>query len=108
MDRAPWGNILTIDDSNQELNIDDKVTIVENIFREHIDKHAPLKEIIVKKPINSSWMTDEILSLMDTRDKYKNMYNRYKENFFSIDIKNYVMKSIIKFVEPRLTSLIKL
>ena len=82
MDRAPWGNILTIDDSNQELNIDDKVTIVENIFREHIDKHAPLKEIIVKKPINSSWMTDEILSLMDTRDKYKNMYNRYKENFF--------------------------
>ena len=27
-------------------------------------------------------MTDEILALMDTRDKYKNMYNRYREDFF--------------------------
>ena len=50
IDRAPWGNILTIDDTNQELNIDDKVTIVENIYREHIDKHAPFKEIVIKNP----------------------------------------------------------
>ena len=51
-------------------------------FRENIDKHAPLKEITVKKPIKSFWMTDEILLLMDTRDKYKNMFNRYKDQFF--------------------------
>ena len=82
MDTAPWGNIHTLDENNQEIEIDDKVTIIENIFREHIDNHAPLKEVTIKRPINASWMTDDILSLMDTRDKYKNMFNRYKEDFF--------------------------
>ena len=82
MEIAPWGNIHTLGEDNNEISIDDKVTVLENIFRENIDKHAPLKEITIKKPIKSFWMTDEILHLMDTRDKYKNMFNRYKDQFF--------------------------
>lgn len=82
MERAPWGNILTIDDNNQEIGINDKVTIVENIFKENIDKHAPYKEFLVKRPIKAAWMNDELLSLMDTRDKYKNLFNRFKDDYF--------------------------
>ena len=82
MERAPWGNIHTIDENNLELGINDKVTILENIFKNNIDKHAPYKEFTIKRPINSAWMNDEILSLMDSRDRYKNFYNRYKDDYF--------------------------
>ena len=36
---APWGNIEAVDDDD----IDNKVTIFENIHREIIDKHAPFR-----------------------------------------------------------------
>ena len=58
------------------------MTIVENIFKENIDKHAPYKEFIIKRPIKAAWMTDELLSLMDIRDKYKNLFNRFKDEYF--------------------------
>ena len=82
MERAPWGNLLTQDENGEIIELNDKVTIVENIYREYIDKHAPYKEKIIKRPVNAAWMTDEILALMDTRDKFKNMFNRYKDNYF--------------------------
>ena len=83
MELAPWGNVLTIDEDGSEISIDDKVTIVENIYKEFMDKHAPFKEAIIKRPVKSSWMTDDILEIMDTRDKYKNMFNRYKVDYFN-------------------------
>ena len=82
MQRAHWGNVHTIDDNHQEIGLNEKVTIVENIFRENIDKHAPFKEFMIKRPIKSSWMNEEILTLMDSRDKYKNLFNRFKDDFF--------------------------
>ena len=75
MERAPWGNIHVTDNNGQVIGIDDKVSAVESIFREYIDKHAPYREVVIKRPIKSSWMTDDILALMDNRDKYKNLYN---------------------------------
>ena len=57
--------------------------MVENIYREIMDRHAPYKEITIKRPVKASWMTDEILEIMDTRDKYKNMFNRNREEYFN-------------------------
>ena len=82
MDFAPWGNIFAMDENDQELDLDDKVTVVENIFRENINKHAPFREIKITKPIKAAWMLPEIVCLMDKRDLYKNMFNRYKDDFF--------------------------
>ena len=83
METAPWGNVLTVDEDGSDISIDDKVTVVENIYKEFMEKHAPYKEITIKRPINASWMTEEILEVMDTRDKYKNMFNRYQEDYFN-------------------------
>ena len=82
METAPWGNIHTLNDNNEEISLDDKVTILENIYKENIGRHAPLREVTIKRPIRPSWMTDEITEIMDNRDKFKNMYNSYKDDFF--------------------------
>lgn len=74
MERAPWGNILAVDDND----IDNKVTIFENIHREVIDKHAPFRTFRITRPA-SPWLTDEIKKLMDDRDKYKNKFNKDKK-----------------------------
>jgi hypothetical protein len=82
LERAPWGNILTVDENNMDIDINDKVTIIENIYKDSIEKHAPYREFTIKRPIKSSWMSEEILALMDTRDKYKNFFNRFKDDYF--------------------------
>ena len=74
MEIAPWGNILAVDDND----IDNKVTIFENIHREIIDKHAPYRTFRVTRPA-SPWLNDEIKNLMDNRDKYKNKFNKDKK-----------------------------
>ena len=82
MERAPWGNVLTIGEDNQPISLNDKVTVLENIYKDCMDKHASYKEITIKRPVKASWMTDEILSVMDNRDKYKNLFNRFKDSYF--------------------------
>ena len=87
MEIAPWGNIHTIGEDGQEIDLNDKVTVIENIFKENIDKHAPFRTVSIKRPINASWMTDDILELMDKRDLFKNLYNNYKEDLFQNEFK---------------------
>ena len=70
MEKAPWGNILAVADDD----IDNKVTIFENIYSEIINKHAPYRIFRVTRPA-SPWLTDDIRKLMDTRDQYKNKFN---------------------------------
>ena len=71
MEDAPWGNILFMDDAD----IDNKVTIFENIHRDIIDKHAPFRSFRVTRPA-TPWFNDHINKLMDTRDQYKNKFNK--------------------------------
>ena len=73
MEMAPWGNILAVADDD----IDNKVTIFENIHREIIDKHAPFRTFRVTRPA-SPWLNEDIKNLMDNRDKYKNKFNSDK------------------------------
>lgn len=70
IEMAPWGNILAVADSD----IDNKVTIFENIYKDIIDKHAPFRTFRVTRPA-TPWFTDEIKKLMDDRDRYKNKFN---------------------------------
>ena len=67
---APWGNILAVADDD----IDNKVVIFENIYLDIINKHAPFRTFRVTRPA-SPWLTDEIIKLMDDRDRYKNKLN---------------------------------
>ena len=106
---APWGNIEAVDDDD----IDNKVTIFENIHRDIIDKHAPFRTFRVTRPA-TPWFTDEIKDLMDERDKYKNKFNKDKrpetELLFK-DLRNKVThairKSKIKCFNDRINTKIK-
>ena len=77
MEKAPWGNIY----SCEENEIDQQVTIIENIYTEIIDKHAPMRRIKIRKPAPTQWINDEIIQAMDQRDKYKAKFNKYKDPF---------------------------
>ena len=74
MEVAPWGNILAVADDD----IDNKVTIFENIHRDIIDKHAPFRTFRVTRPA-SPWLNDKIKNLMDDRDKQKDKFNHDKK-----------------------------
>ena len=75
MELAPWGNVLAV----REEEVDNQVTIIENIFNEIIDRHAPFRTFTIKQP-PTPWLTPSIKSLMDLRDKEKNKFNITKNN----------------------------
>ena len=56
-------------------NIDEATMQFEKIYTDAINKHAPFREVTVTKPVTASWLTDEIISLMDLRDKFKLKHN---------------------------------
>ena len=92
MAAAPWGNIYAVDDDD----VDNKVTIFENIHREIIDKHAPMRTFRVTRPA-TPWLTDEIKKIMDERDRYKNKFNKEKKTETEIifkDLRNKVTHAI--------------
>ena len=70
---APWGNIYTV----PEDEIDDQVTILENVFRDVVDQVAPFKTFRVTRP-PTPWMTEEMKTKMHERDKLR---AQYKSNF---------------------------
>ena len=109
MELAPWGNILFVDDTD----IDNKVTIFENIHREIIDKHAPFRTFRVTRPA-TPWFNENIQSLMDNRDKYKNKFNIDKnketEEIYKIlrnNVTQAIRKEKIKMFNDRINTKIK-
>ena len=77
MEKAPWGNIY----APHEDEIDQQVSILENIYTDIIERHAPMRRVKVRNPTPTPWITDEIIEAMDQRDKYKSKYNLYKDPF---------------------------
>ena len=109
MELAPWGNIEAVDDDD----IDNKVTIFENIHRDIINKHAPFRTFRVTRPA-APWLTDEVKELMDDRDKYKNKFNIDKKPETELlfkDLRNKVTHAIrqskIKCFNDRINTKIK-
>ena len=70
---APWELIFAVNEDE----VDNKATIFENYFRDIIDKHAPMKTFTVKYP-KAPWLTDNIKTHMDERDRQKNKFNNIK------------------------------
>ena len=66
------------DEAVDDDDVDNKVTIFENIHKDVINKHAPFRTFRVTRPA-APWLTDEIKELMDERDRYKNKFNRNKQ-----------------------------
>ena len=75
MEKAPWGNIY----APHEDEIDQQVSILENIYTDIIEKHAPMRKVKVRNPSPTPWITDEIIEAMDQRDKYKCKFNHYRD-----------------------------
>ena len=75
MEHAPWGNIY----SCEENEIDQQVIVLENIYKDIIEKHAPMRQVKIWKPIPTQWLNDDIIKAMDQRDKYKAKFNKYKD-----------------------------
>ena len=75
MEKAPWGNIY----SCEENEIDQQVTVLENIYLDIIEKHAPMRTFKIRKPLPTQWINDDIIKAMDQRDKYKAKFNKYKD-----------------------------
>ena len=74
MELGHWGNIYAVDESD----IDSQVTIVENIFTEIINKHAPFRTFKAKHP-PSPWLNEKIKQMMGDRDTLKNTFNINKD-----------------------------
>lgn len=63
---APWGCLSAFDYGD----LDNKITVIENIYRDIMDKHCPKVEMRVTHPTSSAWRTDEIKQLQNDRDRY--------------------------------------
>ena len=84
---APWGQIYSPEnpdilfhnpeDADPKNIVNNQVTILENVFRNVVDKVAPFKTCRVTRPA-SPWLTDEIKVKMNERDKLR---AKYKSNF---------------------------
>ena len=84
MRNAPWNDIHVA----VENDIDRAATLLEDTFINIINNNAPFREIRITKPINASWMTDEITLKMDLRDKYRKKWHESKRNNNSILVDN--------------------
>ena len=69
-DTAPWHLV----DVFQENDIQNRVTVLENVTLDLINKHAPYKEKIIKEN-GPKWLSNTIQKAMDARDKLKTHCN---------------------------------
>ena len=76
IDHAPWGSLDVFDDGD----LDNKVTVLENIYKDIIDKHCPKVEIRVTHPSSTAWRTPEIKELQNDRDCYYSKLKKMKKN----------------------------
>ena len=79
---------------------DDMVQTWNYLFLEMVNKHAPIKQNIIKRKHQPEWLTSEILDLMKERDKYK--INGKMDEYRS------VRKKITTMIEKQRTKCIKI
>ena len=72
---APWGSLSAFEYND----LDNKITVIENIFRDIMDKHCPKVEMRVTHPSSSAWRTDEIKQLQNDRDRYYAKFKKMKK-----------------------------
>jgi exonuclease III len=73
---APWGSLSAFEYGD----LDNKITVVENIYRDIMDKHCPKIEMRVTHPSSSAWRTNEIKNLQNDRDRYYTKFKKMKKD----------------------------
>ena len=69
------------------VDINDKVTILENTINDLLDTFAPYKTFTITKENSTPWLTDEIREVMDLRDMYKYNFNKTGNKTFEAKFK---------------------
>ena len=69
VEKLNWESIIGVG------NINTKVTILENMINEALDKYAPFKTFTIRKSGNTPWIDEKIKGSMDERDKAKDSFN---------------------------------
>ena len=72
IERAPWHVI----EEFQDIDVDNKVTALENMLNTIIDKHAPTKTFTIREQPLAQWMNKDIQKDMDSRDKLLEVCNK--------------------------------
>ena len=72
---APWGSLSAFEYGD----LNNKVTVVENIYRDIMDKHCPKVEMRVTHPSSSAWRTDKIKQLQNDRDRWYTKFKKMKK-----------------------------
>ena len=98
MQNVNWSSFNNIADQNLE----QLTQLLEDTFTKVININAPFREIRVTKPLNASWMTDEITFMMDLRDKYRKSYTDIKRKNLLI---NMTLNPLEKFFYNRFKEL---
>ena len=91
IDKINWLGLHAIQTDNTltpTTKMNSQITVFENYFMDIVDKHAPYREVVIKKPINPTWITDDLIRLMDSRDIYKKNFNQTNDTFFMTSSKN--------------------
>ena len=65
-----------------EHNLEEATSKFQTMFSTILNNKAPMRDVKITKPVNSTIFTDEITFLMDLRDKYKIKWNQVKKNNF--------------------------
>ena len=92
---APWGNLSAFEYSD----LDNKITVIENIFRDIMDKHCPKVEMRVTHPSSSAWRTEDIKQLQNDRDRYYAKFKKMKKEEKEKSKQDPNFKSKIKITE---------
>ena len=92
---APWGSLSAFDHDD----LDNKITVIENIYRDIMDKHCPKVEIRVTHPSSSAWRTEEIKNLQNDRDKYYTKFKKMKKDEKQLSKHDINFKAKMKITE---------
>ena len=74
MSNADWNAVEGMADTNLEEATFQFQTMFSNI----LNSNAPMREVKVSKPVSAACFNDDIIFLMDLRDKYKSKWNQIK------------------------------
>ena len=76
MSNANWSSI----EGLAEQDLEEATLKFGNIFSKILNNNAPFREIKVINPVSSSCFSDDLIFLMDLRDKYKHKWNDIKRH----------------------------
>ena len=100
MSSAPWSVVNIFDD------VEDKLNAFHLMFNQILDSHAPIKNVKIRSRPNP-YVTDEIISLMKTRDSWRKLARKTNDPLAWAAYKNFKreVKRELRFAEQEYVEL---